>query len=201
MLDAIRGRVRMTSRCRRWTAWRLRRCRRRTPRRWRRPRNRPATCPATATPASTSRPACRLRPCVSSILNAAAAPRTTSPYSSGALNSECFGPQNGIRHPARAVGILPGGDRAPRTGGRELHFLVADERRASSRRCGDPRRRARWWRAARCGIPCWSARCIRPSLGSRRPGPVTFMSRSRLRSQTAFDGVPVGHLERLRRPD
>ena len=32
----------------------------------------------------------------SSSLNAATAPRVTSPYSIGALNCECFGPQNGI---------------------------------------------------------------------------------------------------------
>src|SRR4029453_5748538 len=34
-------------------------------------------------------------PALSSILNPATPPRTTSPYSIGALNCECFGPQNG----------------------------------------------------------------------------------------------------------
>src|SRR5579885_1458587 len=36
-------------------------------------------------------------PLLSSTLNAAIAPCSTSPYSSGALNAECFAPQNGVR--------------------------------------------------------------------------------------------------------
>ena len=34
------------------------------------------------------------------------------------------------QHPARAVGVFPRRDRAPRAGGGEVHLLVADQRRA-----------------------------------------------------------------------
>ena len=73
-------------------------------------------------------------PPFSSSLKAATAPCTTCSVLDRRRERRVLRPPERHENPARAVGLLPGRERTPHAGARELHFLVADERRPIDRR-------------------------------------------------------------------
>ena len=102
------------------------------------------------------------------------------------------------QHPARAVGVFPRRERAPQAGGRELHFLVADERRAVDRR-------AMILAAERAGVEQPDAAFLARLDGvflalvvEDRAGDV-HVEIALAQPDGVRRRVPVGHLERLRR--
>ena len=76
----------------------------------------------------------QLRPRAVSTLNAAIAPVHDLAVLDRRLELRVLGSPERHQDPARAVGVLPRRERAPRARRREVHFLVADERRAVDRR-------------------------------------------------------------------
>ena len=172
-------------RYRRRPARRPRRCRTRRRRRW---RSRPGLGLIHVARQPGRRQLAPCRPACSSSLNAATAPLRHLAVLDRRLELRVLRPPERHQHPARAVRVFPRRQRAPGARPRRSDLFVADERRAVDRR-------AVVLAAERAGVEQPDAallarlrRCTRGPC-SRRSGPVTFMSRSRLRSQKALVGA------------